>query len=174
MEHTRVDEGVKRGKRQYHHPKAKRAPEGSSWTIPVGLDADQVLMQYLAAQSTSGIAAQLGIRRSVLTRWLCEVRPKEWKEIQVIRALCTKEDGQEQIYDSTTALSLARARELLRSAQWDLERLDSANYGPKQEHIVTVQPVLSITVVAAIPNAALLPDNQPGPALIEHQQPVDK
>ena len=39
---------------------------------------------------------------------------------------------------------LARARELRRASEWDLERLDSANYGPKQE--VTISPKLKETL----------------------------
>ena len=135
MEHVRIDEGIDRP--QYPQAPMARALEGQSWTIPTKLDPDQILLDYLIAGKTSGIALQYGLRRGALTRWLQSVRPREWKEIQIIRALCTKEDGEEAIYDAATALQLARARELVRSAQWNLERLDPANYAPKQE--VTVK-----------------------------------
>ena len=142
MEHQRIDEGVDRP--AHAQPAITRALEGDSWTIPDGLDPDAVLLEYLTAGKTSGIAQRYGIRRGALTRWLQGQRPEQWKQIQIIRALCTKEDGQEEIYDAGTALQLARARELVRAAQWDLERLDSANYGQKQEITHTIQPVLVI------------------------------
>ena len=134
--HIRADDGVKKPK--HEQKPVKRPKEGQSWTIPKDLNPDEVLSLYLTAQKTSGIALRYGIRRGALARWLCQVRPKEWKEIQVIRALCTKEDGQEEIYDSTTGLRLARARALVDSAQWDLERLDSQTWGQKQELTVQV------------------------------------
>ena len=44
-----------------------------------------------------------------------------------------KEDGNEGLETAADALTLARARELVKSAQWDLERLDSSTFGQKQE-----------------------------------------
>ena len=135
-ENTRIDKGVKRPR--YPQPRPAKLAEGQSPEIPVTLDADEVLKEYLTEGKTSGIAARYGIRRSALTRWLRHTRPEQWKEIQVIRALCTKEDGEQGLYDAETALNLARARELIRSAQWDLERLDSSNYGQKIEQTVEI------------------------------------
>ena len=128
--HIRIDEGVKRGSPTYQHPPAVRPQEGPGWTIPPDLNPDDIITAYLTEQTTSGIALRYGLRRAALTRWLQKVRPEEWKEVQVIRALCTKEDGTEQLYDAANALQLARARELRRASEWDLERLDSKNYGP--------------------------------------------
>jgi len=169
--HIRIDEGIKRGRRppKYPQPKVSRPAEGQLWTIPVNLDPDQVLTEYLVAKSTSGIAAKYGIRRAALTRWISQQRPKEWREVQVIRALCTKEDGQEGIYDARTALHLARGRELLKSAQWDLERLDSTNYGQKQEITHNIVPVLSITVAPQQPNEII---DLPSDAVQQIEKPV--
>lgn len=136
-QHSRIDEGVKHPK--HEQPPITRPVEGQSWTIPDGLDPDKILTEYLTAGATSGIAALYGVRRAALTRWLQNVRPREWKEVQIIRALCTKEDGTEQIYDARTALQLARARDLRKAAEFDLERLDAATWG-QQTHL-TVEHV---------------------------------
>ncbi len=135
--HIRSDDGVKRDAK---HPvkKLKKPKEGQSWAVPANLDPDVVLQEYLTEGKTSGIAAKYGMRRSALARWLRQVRPEQWKEVQTIRALCTKEDGQEAIYDATSGLLLARARALVDAAQWDLERLDSKTFGQKQEVSVEV------------------------------------
>ena len=132
--HVRIDEGISRD--QHRQTPAIRPIEGDSWTIPQNLDPDEILREYLISAQTSAIAVRYGIRRRALTRWLQQQRPKEWVEVQRIRALCTKEDGTEMIYDADTALQLARARELVKVAQFDLERLDP-DYRPKQEMLVT-------------------------------------
>ena len=159
MEHQRIDEGVKRGAR-HNQPPANRPTEGLSRTIPDDLNPDHVLAEFLVAGKTSGIALKYGLRRAAVTRWMQKIRPIEWKEVQKIRALCTKEDGTEQIYDARSALQLSRARELLRAGQWDLERLDPSNYGVKQEVAHTFTgPVIEIHVVAAVGyQQGLLPD----------------
>lgn len=140
--HIRADDGLKRGAQ---HPirKLKRAKEGQEWTIPPGLDPDMVLLQYFTEGKTSGIAARHGVRRSVLTRWLQAERPSQWKEAQIIRALCTKEDGQEAIYDATSGLALARARALVDSSQWDLERLGAETWAQKSNLTVKNEVVIS-------------------------------
>ena len=136
MEHIRIDEGIKRGAKAKLTP-MRRPKEGKGWTIPEDLDPDAVLREYLSSGKTSGIAKRHGVYRGALTRWLQKVRPAQWKEVQVIRALCTKEDGTEEIYDSASALQLSRARELRRAGEWDLERL-SPDYAPKQEIAITI------------------------------------
>lgn len=160
--HVRIDEGVKRGPRHPHKPPAKRK-DTATGSIPDGLNPDTVIEQYLTESTTSQIAAAYGVSRKTLVRWLVEQRPNEWKKVQVIRALCRKEDADEGIEGACDALSLARAREQLRSGQWDLERLDSKNYGQKQELTVSVQPILTINAVrqdvASLPNAAVLQAN---------------
>lgn len=126
--HIRADEGLKRP-RYAHRPPMRRNEEGQVEAIPPTLDPDQVLEQYLNAQTTSHIAKALGIKRKSLVRWLREVRPDKWKQVQIIRALIRKEDADEGAEGARDALSLARARDMLRSAQFDLERLDHASYG---------------------------------------------
>lgn len=107
--------------------------------IPPNLAPQEVLDRYLTEQTTSQIAASYGVARKSMVAWLRETCPEEWKNVQVIRALLKKEDADEALEAAADALSLARARELLRSGQWDLERLDSRNYGQKQEVTMTVQ-----------------------------------
>lgn len=142
MEHVRVDEGIPR-KAKYPQKPFKPRLEGDGWTIPKDLDPDKVIAEYLVEQRTSGIALRYGLRRAALTRWLQKVRPAEWKEVQIVRALCTKEDGREEIYDSVSALQLSRGRELLKDAQFDLERLDPGNWAQKQQLEVTIHDDLA-------------------------------
>lgn len=145
VEHQRIDEGVKRGARHPHKRPAKRPEHNGS--IPADLNPDAVLERYLTESTTSQIAYEYGVNRKTLVGWLLEHRPLQWKRVQVIRAMCRKDDGNEGIEVSCDAFSLARAREMVRSGQWDLERLDASNYGPKQE--VTHTGAVPVFVVNA-------------------------
>ena len=135
--HVRIDEGIKRGPKVQRRPgpgKLRRNPEtGKVQAIPDGLDYKEVLARYLSEDTTSHIAQSYGVSRKSLTAWLRQVAPKEWKQVQIIRAHDQKEQGNEALQDESLtpdALSLARARELVRSAQWDLSALDD-DYRPK-------------------------------------------
>ena len=147
MEHVRSDEGMKRGAKRRGSPLRRSIETGLAEAIPSGLDPKTVLEAYLSYPHTSQIAAKFGVRRSSLTAWLRVTAPEDWKNVQRVRAHLRKEDGDEAIENSLDAFELARAREMLRSGQWDLERLD-ADYAQQKAAIninadgpVTVQVV---------------------------------
>ena len=193
--HIRIDEGIKRGPKVQRRPgpgKLRRSPQtGQVQAIPPDLDPDEVLARYLTEQTTSQIAQSYGITRKSLVAWLRDVRPQGWKRVQLIRAHDRKEFGNEGLESAADALSLARARELVRSAQWELQSTDP-DYAPKQQvtvdYSVRIDPALigraaelldqmrDVTPTNSVPdhNAALLQSDKPGLVIIEHQQPVDK
>ena len=131
--HIRIDEGIKRGPKGKRKSVARRRdPEtGQVQAIPPGLDPKEVLNRYLTEQTTSQIAQSYGVTRKSLVAWLREVAPLQWKSVQLIKAHDRKELGNEEIEGAEDALSLARAREMLKSAQWELQSLDP-DYQPKQ------------------------------------------
>ena len=138
MQHVRIDDGVKRGPKQRLRPiPNRRNEEGVQEGIPPDLNPHDVLQMYLDRPSTSQIAAELGVRRKTLVGWIRQREPEKWKSVQIVRALIRKEDADEGLESAEDALSLARAREMLRSAQFDLERLDSATWGQQQQVVVT-------------------------------------
>lgn len=165
MDHVRIDEGVKRGPQRIRRLPNRRNEDGQVEAIPPDLDPDGVLQLYLASHTTSHIAKELGVRRSSLVAWLREQRPEQWRQVQQVRAFLTKEDGQEAVEDAADPFGLARARELLRAGQWDLERLDK-DYAPQQHITVELtgdlgdrlrrarERVIEGEVVAQIPNQA--------------------
>lgn len=148
--HRRIDDGVKRGPRNLRRSTPRRRkPNGQiSTLIPPDLDPLTVLDQYLTEQTTSQIAQSYGMSRKTLVGWLRDIVPTQWTRVQILRALCRKEDADEELENAPDALSLARAREMLRSGQWDLERLDARNYGSKQEVTHTgPAPVFQVNVI---------------------------
>jgi transcriptional/translational regulatory protein YebC/TACO1 len=92
----------------------------------------------MSEQTTSQIAKSYGVSRKSLVAWLRQVAPKEWLHVQLVRAHDRKETGNEELEVADDPLSLARAREKLKSAQWELQAIDP-DYQPKQH--VTVEQV---------------------------------
>jgi hypothetical protein len=106
--------------------------------------ADQVLDRYMQGEQVAAMSSEYGTSDVTIYALLLRERQDEWKDIQTARALARLEVAQDKLGTAADALSLARAREQVRSAQWELERLLSRLYGQKQEVQHTVAPVLHI------------------------------
>jgi len=137
LEHVRIDEGIKRVRKSV--PKRRNPETGAVQAIPDGLKPEEVLKRYLSEETTSKIAQSYGVTRKSLVAWLRDVAPDEWRRVQLIRAHDRKEMGNEGLEEASDAISLARSREIVRSAQWELQALD-VDYQPKQhvEHSGTI------------------------------------
>jgi hypothetical protein len=57
----------------------------------------------------------------------------EWKSAQLVKALMRKDRAEEMMERADNSLDLARARELLKAAQWDLERVCRRIYGQETQ-----------------------------------------
>jgi hypothetical protein len=144
--HVRIDEGVKRGPRKlgrgYRGSIKKRDPETGQVmrVMPTDLVPATVIERYLSDERTADIAASYGVARSRLNQWLIENAEDVWRKAQVARAVTSLETAKDQLGAAEDPLTLARAREQLRGAQWELERLYSRLFGVKQEitHSVSV------------------------------------
>ena len=95
----------------------------------VGQDPKQILLRYLSDESTSVIASDYGVTRQALGQFLLRHAEEDWKEAQVARAIARKEKAEDAIETASDPLQLAKARELLKAAQWDLERVCRRIYG---------------------------------------------
>jgi predicted DNA-binding protein YlxM (UPF0122 family) len=105
-------------------------------------DPKTILARYLSDESTKDIAASYGVTRQALGQYLLKHTESEWKDAQVARAIARKEQAEDNL-DTIGAkietadkeqrdrltLSLAHARETLKAAQWDLERVCRRIYG---------------------------------------------
>jgi hypothetical protein len=106
-----------------------------------------ILQRYLSDESTKDIAATYGVTRQALGQFLLKHAEDEWKEAQVARAIARKEKAEDDLETAADALSLARARELLKAAQWDLERVCRRIYGEDRANLqVNITPILNISV----------------------------
>ena len=170
---VRIDQGVKRGPRKQRIG-PRLAPlnvVGREYhpTKLQGLDPFAVITRYLNGETSDQIALTLNCTRQGLSYYLRKTAEEDWREAQIVQAIERKDSAEDLLAVAGDPLSLARAREQLRAAQWDLERLFSRLYGPKQEVTHVVQPVLTINtqpapgriidaeIVAETPNGAVLP-----------------
>jgi hypothetical protein len=105
-------------------------------------DPKLILQRYLSDESTKDIAASYGVTRQALGKYLLAVAESEWREAQVARAIARKEsaednldaieskiEGADKEERDRLALRVSLARERLKSAQWDLERVCRRIYG---------------------------------------------
>lgn len=99
-------------------------------------DPRKVLERYLSDESTAVIAAAYGVTRQALGQFLLRHAEEDWKEAQIARAIARKEKAEDDIEAAADVLQLAKARELLKAAQWDLERVCKRIYG--QDHNINV------------------------------------
>jgi len=91
--------------------------------------AHRTIIRVVDGEKTEDIAKEHGVTRQRLNQILLEHAQEEWKAAQVTRALTKKETAEEALEMAADGLSLARAREQLKSAQWDLERVFRRVYG---------------------------------------------
>lgn len=98
-----------------------------------------VLARYEAGEQIKAFAHEYNTSNVTLYKYINLEAQEEWRELQVGRALARKEDAERALEEASDALSLARARELLKAAQWDLERVCRRIYGQDA-------PPLQITV----------------------------
>ena len=152
--HVRIDEGVIRGPRRPPEPPPQRKlsvalkplrfiPEEQRAQI-----AEETLDRYINGEQVAAIAPDYGISDVTLYALLLRQHESAWKDVQIARALARLETAQQGLEDAPDALSLARSRERVRSAQWELERLFSRLFGQKQE--VTVIPTIPLDVMREI------------------------
>ena len=135
--HKRIDAGIKRGKRQKMPIAANRISQDALKPYDEGglanFSTQDVIKRLIAGESTKDIAASAGVTRQGLAWWMRRRSEEDWRQALIVRALERKEQADEDLDAARDPLGLARAREQLRSAQWDLERLLTKLFGVKQE-----------------------------------------
>lgn len=150
-------------------------------------DPQAIIQQYLDGKKTEEIAKHFGITRQGLGYWLRKHAETEWKESQVIAAL-ERKDKAEDIYDDIQrrietadkderdrlTLMLSLAREKLKAAQWDLERVCRRIYG--DDRAAQVSGLASLTIEIRGGSATISPQTpEMGGLTIDHAtQAIDK
>ena len=87
------------------------------------------ISRALNDERIADIAASYGLAKSTLNAALLRHSGDEWRDAQAARALTKLQEAQDGLDSATDVLSLARAREQIKSRQWELERLCRRLYG---------------------------------------------
>jgi hypothetical protein len=138
--------------------------------------AQEVIARYLHGEQVAEMAHEFSTSDVTLYALLLRDHEIEWKDAQTARALARLERENRKLEEAPDPLSLARARELVRSAQWELERLLNRIFGPKQEVTHTIKPEFNVILKADLPvdnPVDEVVDNSPL-ALEDRNNPADK
>lgn len=94
---------------------------------------EETLQRALADERLSDIAASFDIPLSTLNYNLIKFAGDDWRDTQAARALTRLQDAGDKLESAKDVLEVARSRERLKSAQWELEKLLRRLYGDKLE-----------------------------------------
>lgn len=97
-------------------------------------DPKVILERYLQGETSTQIAETLGVTRAGLSYWLLKNAEEQWKDAQVVKAIRRKEDAEIALDEAKDVFEVSKAREILKSAQWDLERICRRIYGQEQSN----------------------------------------
>lgn len=158
MEHSRIDEGVKRGPRKKTGPKPSSPRHNNGQFIPKlsndPKDIQAALESYIQGATLKQIGDQFGVTRQAVYGWLLGELGGEQHSALVTRALTARiAKGDETLDSADNPLDLQRGREQARNARLDLERRRASLYGQKQE--IThhqAAPTLNINIVNSLPS----------------------
>lgn len=149
--YQRIDKGQPRSKYPVIPPRSNLAknplkdlPEARRAEI-----ATQVIARYLHGEQVAAMAQEFDTSDVTLYALLLRDHESEWKDAQTARALARLERENQRLESAPDPLSLARARELVRSAQWELERLLNRIFGQKQEVTHTLKPEFNVILKQA-------------------------
>lgn len=113
--------------------------------------AKAILERYTDGMSLSVQADEIGVTRMRLNRLLLTYAEDDWRHAQIAKAITTLEDAETELGDATLTpdnVSVSRAREKARLAQWKLERLLARLFAQKQEVMHTTVPTFTINIGA--------------------------
>lgn len=96
------------------------------------VDPKDILDRYLGEENSVEIAKSLGVTKAALSYFMLKYAEDQWKDAQLVKALIRKEAAETKLETADNQLELTRAREMLKSAQWDLERVCRRIYGQDQ------------------------------------------
>ena len=100
-----------------------------------------VLARYEQGELMAEIASGIGLKAAdQIYRLLVAEAPEQWKSYQAAKSLRRLEDATVALHSASDALGLARAREEIRAAQWELEKLLRRLYG-QEAALSTVVPI---------------------------------
>lgn len=109
------------------------------------LGAEPILARLRCGEKARAIAAELGVSDVAMYAYLLRNAPTEWLELSAGRSLARLDKAADDLDTAEDQLTVSRARESARLAQWDLERANRKLYGDNKQDAsggVTVQVII--------------------------------
>jgi hypothetical protein len=88
-----------------------------------------VVARFLKDERIEDIAKELGCSRWTLNQNLIAHAETEWKDAQCARAVTRLADAEDMLDNAKDSFALAKGREIIRSAQWQLEKVYKRVFG---------------------------------------------
>ena len=89
----------------------------------------KIMDRVIDGETITSIAGEIGVSEPALSVRLLQDCPDEWRSAQTARALVRLRRAEDEMDAAQDPLTVARTREQVRSAQWQLERLQRRLYG---------------------------------------------
>lgn len=134
-------------------------PRAKDGTFSTDLDkpavAQSAIIRYLNGEDATKIAETHQITRQRLYQVMSETDPEGWRQAQAARALAEFDRTYEAMRDASDPLSLARAREMHKSAQWVMERLLRKLYGDTKQDDRGMSIVVNVQRQEGVPSVVI-------------------
>lgn len=129
-------------------------------TFTTDLDKAEVaataITRYLNGDDATAIADHYSITRQRLYQVMSETDPEGWRQAQAARALAEFDRTYEAMRDASDPLSLARAREMHKSAQWVMERLLRKLYGDTKQDDKSISITVNVQRQDDVPSVQII------------------
>lgn len=121
-----------------------------------------VLVRHEAGETIQQVADSLKTSPQALYRGLLKHFPEDWRDQKSARALLDMDEAEKELKDAKDNVAVARSRERIALAKWNLERLARGLYGDRLsvEHSA-ITPMLIIEVVGETQESPIKDVNQP-------------
>ena len=137
-------------------------PRAKDGTFTTDLDklavAQSAIVRYLNGDDAAKIAESHQITRQRLYQVMSETDPEGWRQAQAARALAEFDRTYEAMREASDKLSLARAREMHKSAQWVMERLLRKLYGDTKQDGAGMSVVVNVQRQDDVPTVEIVHD----------------
>lgn len=100
-----------------------------AYPAQINLTPDQILARYGQGETIAQIAQGIGVSFQAVYKLLLSKAEGAWKEHQTAQALFEYEKAKKELNEASNKVEVARASALVRTAQWELERLCRRIYG---------------------------------------------
>ena len=94
--------------------------------------ADEILEKYRAGQQIKDLAPTYGLSHTTVYELLLRTREEEYRAAQSARSLARLETARYDLEKAADPIQINRAEKLIKTYQWDLERLARRLYGQSE------------------------------------------